>query len=121
MIDLGRARKRLRGAEPVTSRGSRLVASVALATVLRARLDAGGVNQAALAREYGITRARVTQLLALLSLPAEVVAWIREGGAHATRLSERQLRPLLGRSRTEQLREIAALVPSFGASRRARA
>jgi hypothetical protein len=121
VIDLGRARKRLRGAESATSRGSRLLASLALATALKARLEAGGVNRAALAREQGITRARVTQLLALLSLPAEVIAWIRGGGAHETHLSERQLRPLLSRSRTEQLRGVATLAPSFGASRRARA
>lgn len=121
MIDLARARKRLRSAEPETSRGSRLVASLALATALKARLEAGGVNRAALAREQGITRARVTQLLALLSLPAEVIAWIREGGAHETRLSERRLRPLLGRSPAEQLRAVAALAPTFRESRRARA
>jgi DNA invertase Pin-like site-specific DNA recombinase len=44
VIDLGRARKRLRGAEPVTSRGSRLAASLALATALKARLEAGSTG-----------------------------------------------------------------------------
>ena len=121
VIDLGKARDRLRGGAPAVSRTPRLLASLALAEELRARLEAGGVNRADLADEHGITRARVTQLLALLSLPTEVLAWIRERGVHEPRLSERRLRPVLGVSRAQQLRAVAALFPSFQRLQRARA
>jgi len=121
VIDLGKARERLRGGDQAVSRTPRLLASLALAEELRARLEVDGVNRAELAREHGITRARVTQLLALLSLPAEVLAWIRERGEHEPRLSERRLRPLLSLTRVQQLRAVAALFPSFRRSQRARA
>jgi len=87
VIDLGKACERLRGGDAAVSRTPRLLASLALADELRARLDAGGVSRAELAREHGITRARVTQLLALLSLPAEVLDWIRCQGADEPSLS----------------------------------
>jgi DNA-binding CsgD family transcriptional regulator len=113
VIDLGKARERLRGGDPAVSRTPRLMASLALAQEIVARLSAGGVSRAALAREYGITRARVTQLLALLSLPDEVLGWIREQGAREPQLSERRLRPLLRESKAQQLRAMAALFASF--------
>jgi hypothetical protein len=121
VIDLGKARERLRGGDPAVSRTQRLLASLTLAEDLRARHDVGGVNRAELAREHRITRARVTQLLALLSLPAEVLDWIRECAVDEPRLSERRLRSVLSVSKSQQLRAVAALFPSFQRSQRTRA
>jgi len=92
-----------------------------LAEDLCARLEAGGVKRAELAREQGITRARVTQLLALSSLPSQVLAWIRDRGAYEPQVSERRLRPVLRLSTVQRVRAVATLFPAFGRSQRARA
>lgn len=115
MIDLGRARRRLRSRAEREPRGAAVVRSLALAVSLRARLDRTSVTRADLAREYGISRARVTQLLVLLSLPQDVLEWIREFGLDEPRLSERSLRPLLGAHPRDQRR---ALTRSFASFRR---
>lgn len=41
---------------------------------MKALMDAEGINQAEIARRYALTRARVCQLMALLKLPAGVLA-----------------------------------------------
>lgn len=121
VIGLGRARKRLRRGAEREPRGAAVLRSLALAEELRARLDGSGVTRADLAREHKISRARVTQLLALLSLPPAVLAWIRECGGHEPRLSERLLRPLLDAPPKDQLRVLALAFPSFRRMQRARA
>jgi len=121
VIELGKARERLRGDIPAKPRRPRLLVSLAWAEELRARIEVGGVNRAALAREHGITRARVTQLLALLSLPDEILEWVRSRGASEHGLCERRLRPLLGAPRRQQLVRMAAMFPSFRSSQRAHA
>ena len=74
----------------------------------RRLLDGGVVNsQAEIARRFGISRARVTQVLNLLRLPQPVLGLLlesgREDGSHCT---ERQLRPIL---RLPEWAQIAAL------------
>jgi hypothetical protein len=63
-------------------------------------------NQAEIADRYGISRARVTQVLNLLKLPQSVLGLLlqsgREDGSHCT---ERQLRPVL---RLPEAAQIAA-------------
>ena len=77
----------MRGGAERLAGESGLLRALVLAEHLRSRLAAGGVNQATLARGLGVTRARVTQLLALLRLPGEVLAWIRgDGGPRARTL-----------------------------------
>lgn len=75
----------------------------------RAALDRGGVNQADLARRNGITRARVTQLLNLLGLAPEVRAEVRRLVGTGVKVSERSLRPLVGKPVRTQQRAIARL------------
>lgn len=49
---------------------------LALAREMKALMDAEGINQAEVARRYALTRARVCQLMALLKLPADVLAGV---------------------------------------------
>ena len=58
-------------------------------------MDSEGVNQAEIARRLGVTRARVTQLLKLLTLSPEVRARVREHAAEGVLVSERSLRSLI--------------------------
>jgi hypothetical protein len=92
VIDLGKARIRLRGVAAAPEKRPKLLETIELAAELRRRLDAGNVNRAALAREIGVSRARVTQLLALLTLHPRLLSWVR---LNAGTLSEHKLRPLV--------------------------
>ena len=68
-----------------------------LALEWQARLDSGEAkNRAAIARQEGITRARVTQVLGLLGLAPEVQQHILDLPPKTTSrpVSERALRPL---------------------------
>jgi hypothetical protein len=67
----------------------------------QARLETSGVNRADLAREHGVSRARVTQVMALLELEPRILDWAR---ANAGEVSERRLRLLLRLSPQDQLR-----------------
>jgi hypothetical protein len=119
VIDLGRARARLRG-EAEAPRRSRLAETLRVAEGMQAALEAGGVNRAGLARTHGVTRARVTQVLALLELEPEIRAWL-SGPGLVVGLSERKLRPILRLDRREQLQMMRRICPAFAPPSRARA
>jgi len=76
-------------------------------------------SKAVLARKLGVSRARVTQVLRLLSLDPEVLATIaRLGDPLPSRIvTERRLRPIVGLPPKEQRQHLATLlVESFPAS-----
>ena len=77
----------------------------------RRLLDGGAVNsQAEIARRFGISRARVTQLLNLLKLPVDVLSLLAESGD--SRWSERQLRGTLALpSQEDQIAALGAMAP----------
>jgi hypothetical protein len=79
VLDFLEARKRLRGEELRPSPRSRMAEVLDLVEGWQKRLDSGEVNRADLAREAGLTRARVTQLLALIDLPPRERAALRGG------------------------------------------
>lgn len=82
-------------------RRPKILDTLDLAEAWRARLEAGDVNRADLARENGVSRARVTQVMALLDVHPRILEWVRESpGA----VSERQLRPLMRLPQRQQLR-----------------
>jgi ParB-like chromosome segregation protein Spo0J len=88
---------------PKVSRRPTVVELLDRAESFRAILDRDGVNQAELARRFGITRARVTQLLNLLALAPDVRAEVRRLVGAGVKVSERALRPLVGKPvRTQQ-------------------
>ncbi len=68
VIDLGRARKRLRPAELEVPEGPPAVKAFALADEFQRLLDSGVVRRADLARRFKLSRARVTQLMNLHKL-----------------------------------------------------
>lgn len=86
------------------------MATLDLAESWQARLDGGGVNRADLAREYLVSRARVTQVLKLLNLHPAILRWVRE---HPRSGSEHRLRPLLDLPGREQLREAERVLAGF--------
>lgn len=69
-------------------------------------MDDQGVNRAEMARRLGVSRARITQLLDLLTLHPELLAQVRRLVAAGKPVHERTLRPLVGRSYTVQLRAL---------------
>ena len=76
------------------------------------RLDAGEVNQADLAREAGVSRARVSQILGLLRLAPGVQELVLEADpleVGERGVSERRLRELLGEDAEEQARVVRGL------------
>lgn len=77
----------------------------------RALDDGACASRAALARRLGVSRARVTQVLALLALAPEVLAAIAALGDPLPRpiVSERMLRPLLELPAEEQRRILPGL------------
>lgn len=77
-------------------------------------LDNGGcASRADLARQIGVTRARVTQVLGLLDLAPQVLEAIVGLGDPLSEpvVSERSLRPLLNLPAEEQGRAFAGLAP----------
>jgi hypothetical protein len=74
-------------------------------------LDEGVVNSRAdLARRFGMSRARVTQMLNLLRLPAAVLSLLADSGGAVW--SERQLRDVLHLpSDREQIAAVMAMSP----------
>jgi len=71
-----------------------IVVTLDLARAFRHAVD-GGTTQIALARRHGLTTARVSQILSLLKLPAETLAYVESlrGQPLGTRyLTERALR-----------------------------
>jgi hypothetical protein len=84
---------------PRASRTPSVVELLRKAQEWRRLLDSGKVStQAAIARREGITRARVTQVMGLLSLTPEIqehVLSLRDG-VRRSALTERALRPIVG-------------------------
>lgn len=88
---------------------------IALAREWQDALNLGmRLSRADLARKLGVTRARVTQVLALLDLAPEVVHAIKELGDPLSRpiVSERMLRPLLKLPIDRQMARLQAICPS---------
>lgn len=88
------APRRPKPPKPTPSGPSRLAYMLALAHKWTGMLDSGEVeSQSALAAMYGLTRARVTQILDLAVLPVEVQSRTIEMGCGDSRsASERRLR-----------------------------
>ncbi len=91
--------------------------TLALAEEFRRQLDAGGVNQSGLAHLYGLTRARVTQVLHLLKLHPTILDFLRAlpAGPHGALCTERRLRPILLLAHEEQLDRAERLLHGFDA------
>ena len=71
---------------PGVPRPPNVVALLQQATAWRESLDSGQIpNQAAIARQEGISRARVTQILNLLTLPPEIQGSILSSQTKLTR------------------------------------
>ncbi len=88
-----------------------------LAEEFQDALDSGVANnRAALARLHGISRARVTQVMALLRLHPDLVRFVRAAGSVGARTpSERRLRPLTRLPRDAQLTAASRLLPKLDA------
>lgn len=110
VIDLAEARKRLRPAPRRRKRHPKIPETLALAKTWAARLKAGTVNRADLARERGVSRARVSQILKLLSLHPAIQAF---AVAHPALASEHRLRPLLRLSPKRQMAAARRSLPRF--------
>jgi hypothetical protein len=84
----------------------RILATFALAREFQRLLDTGAArNRSAVARRFGLTRTRVTQVMKLLTLAPEVIAHIEKGQAP---VSERGLRAVLGTRPDQELRFVHA-------------
>ena len=84
-------------------------------------LDEGAVdNQSHLARQVGLTRARITQLLNLLKLPPDIVQELNaaQEPARIAFYTERRLRPLINLACCqEQVKAFRGLGEEFAALR----
>jgi hypothetical protein len=114
VVDFCEAKQRLRPKERVWGPPP-IQATLALAEELRGRLRAGEVNQADLARLYGVSRARVTQVLLLLKLHPAILDFLRglPPEPHARLYTERRLRPLLHLEPRGQLRRASLMLRDF--------
>ncbi len=114
VIDFYEAKRRLRAQERVWP-APPIRKTLALAEEFRRQLDSGKINQAGLSHMYGVSRPRVTQVLHLLKLHPDILAFLRslEPGPHAALYTERRLRPLLPLEPEEQLREAPRLLRGF--------
>ena len=81
---------------------------IIFARELKAEMEAEGLTQTELAESMGVTRARISQWLSLLQLPADLIADVESLGDNWTRrlVTERQLRGI--RSRNDPLCESPA-------------
>ena len=114
VVDFFEAKKRLRQQEKAWGPPP-IQKTLALAEKFRRQLDAGGVNQSGLAHLQGLTRARVTQVLKLLTLHPAILDFLRTlpAGPHARRYTERRVRPLLPLDPSAQLDEASNLLRGF--------
>jgi hypothetical protein len=97
-------------------RSPKVAADLALAETFQGLLDAGEVrNRADLARHFGLTRARVTQLVNLLRLHPDILAYVRSlpRGTPTKLVTERGLRALVQVPRKRQVSDAKLLVPGF--------
>ena len=95
----------------------RIIDSLAQAREFQRRIDAGEVKNAAeLARTLHLTRARVSQILSLLRLAPEVLAYIAnlKGNEGQMFLTAKMVLPLVRMSREEQ---VALLLQSWRGTR----
>lgn len=102
---------------PKQPRTPRVVELLRKAQEWRRQLDAGGVRtQAEIARREGITRARVTQIMALIRLAPEIQDHVLSlsAMAHRSVITEKALRPIaLHQNRITQIdlfRELVQLL-----------
>ena len=98
-----------------SKRTLKLQATLRIAEQFQHSLKCGfSKNRAALAAQYGMTRARVTQILALRKLHPEILRYVTELDPDSgTILSERQLRPLLSMDLDDQLTAARLRLPGF--------
>jgi hypothetical protein len=104
--------RRPRPPKPREPRTPPIVATLRKAMEWRRQLDAGEIaSQAEIARREGITRARVTQVMALLRLAPVVQRRLLalQPSTSATRVCEPQLRPFTRMSRAQQMVAVADL------------
>jgi hypothetical protein len=107
-----RPRKRLRPKELDKFLAPPVTKTLALADELRALLETESVNQSQLARRYGMSRARVNQILRLHHLHPAIQDYVRNlRGVGPRYLTERSLRPLSYLSPQKQLTELKRLRP----------
>ena len=93
--------------------------ALALADEFRAALEAERVNQSQLARRYGLSRQRVTQLLNLHRLHPRIQEFVRALRDVGPRyLTERRLRPIGKWRHEDQLTELRRLCPAFSNAER---
>jgi len=118
IIDFGEARERLISRKKAGSRRCPILAHLDLAVEWQRAIEDDGVNRAELARRHGVTRARVTQVPALLSLHPRILVEIRERAAAGERLTERMFRPLLKLPPAAQLAAARRLFASRSADGR---
>ena len=110
-LDAHRKRKRVSELKPPP-----VVSHLHLAEEFQQLLDSGEApNRAWLAERYGLTRARVTQLMSLLLLHRDILDYVRNlpPGTPERLVTEKKLRPLVRLAADSQLREAAKRVPGF--------
>jgi hypothetical protein len=111
VIDFEAARKRSRPAELQTSKRPKILDTLDRGEEAVHRLKVGSVKQADLARKWGLTPPRITQLVKLGRLSPAVRTWIR-ANADALEISENKLRPIL---KFPEERQMAALLEAADA------
>ncbi len=116
VIDLEKARKRLRPKDLDKSLVPPVTKALALADEFQKLLDSGAVKRRAdLARRFNLSRARVTQLLDLHKLHPEILAFVRNiSGVGPRYVSVRQLRLLCPLNHQRQLSRFLTRDPEFG-------
>lgn len=99
-----------------------MVVHLKLAESFRSKLETGEVGtRATLARQHGLTRARVTQLLDLLRLDSHILDYVRNlpAGTPERSVTEKILRRLVRLAPHVQIRKAERTVAGF-AARKAR-
>ena len=93
-IELRELKKRVKTVPERVPR-NKLIESLQLADRMQEMLDNGEAqNKADIARQLGLTRARVTQVMKLLELPDSFKKTVQDAGSHAA-ISERLIRSIL--------------------------
>lgn len=114
VVDIFKAKKSLQ-LEETAWEPPPIQKAIATAEERRRQLDTGSVNQADLARRLGLTRARVTQVLRVLTLHPAILDFLRKlpAGPRARLYTERRIRPLLSLERSEQLDHASIRLSGF--------
>ncbi|MDB4955615.1 MAG: hypothetical protein JWO36_3184 [Myxococcales bacterium] len=117
ILDLDAYRKRKR---PRELKLPPVVCHLKLAESFQSSLEAGEVpTRAALARQHGLTRARVTQLLDLLKLDPTILEYVHSlpAGTPEGLVTEKNLRGLVRLAPQLQIREAERRLVGFAAHR----